>query len=223
MPPGAEVKERGSTLRFEASWQPRMVINAFGALCTAVVVVVFAVTKFAYGAWIVLILIPAMVVGFSSIHHHYRSLAARLSLDSHGAPPPITRHRVILTISGVHRGTLAALRYARSLSHDVTAVYVSIDPAEVEKVRAKWEMWGEGVRLVILDSPYRQLIGPLLEYIEAVDTMRQPNEVITVVVPQFVPHSWMSTLLHTQTAWWLRMALIFKPGTVIIDVPYQVE
>jgi hypothetical protein len=221
--PGTEVKERGSTLRFEGSWQSRMVINAFGAVCTAVVVVVFAVTKFAYGAWIVLILIPAMVVGFSSIHHHYRSLAARLSLDSHGAPPPITRHRVILTISGVHRGTLAALRYARSLSHDVTAVYVSIDPAEVEKVRAKWEMWGEGVRLVILDSPYRQLIGPLLEYIEAVDTTRQPNEVITVVVPQFVPHSWLSNLLHMQTAWWLRMALIFKPGMVIIDVPYQVE
>jgi amino acid transporter len=223
MQPGKEVKERGSTLRYEASWQPRMVINGFGAFCTAIVMCVFAVTKFAQGAWIVLILIPALAVSFTLIHRHYRNLAARLSLDWHGAPPPVSRHRVLLPIGGVHRGTLAALRYARSLSQDVTAVYVCTDPAEAEAVRHKWETWGEGVRLVILDSPYRQLLGPLLEYIEKVDATRQPNEVITVVVPQFVPRKWVHNLLHTQTAWWLRAALLFKPGLVIIDVPYQVD
>jgi len=221
--PGQEVRERGSTVRYEPGWQVRMVINGFGAVCTAMVVGVFVVTKFTQGAWIVSVLIPALVVMFSSIHRHYRHVAAHLSLEKHGVPPPVSRHRVILPIGGVHRGTLAALRYARSLSQDVTAVYVSIDAEEAEKVRVKWEIWGEGVRLVILDSPYRQMLGPLLDYIERMDAARQPNEVITVVVPQFIPRSWLANLLHTQTAWMLRVALTLRPGLVIVDVPYHID
>jgi hypothetical protein len=223
MPLGQVVQERGSTLRYEAGWELRMIVNAFGAVCTAIVMCVFAVTKFTDGAWIVLILIPAMVAATTLIHRHYRNVARRLSLESHGGAPPITRHRVILPISGVHRGSLLALRYARSLSQDVTAVYVSTEADEAEKMRSKWETWGEGVRLVILESPYRQMMGPLLEYIENVDSARQPNEVITVVVPQFVPRGWWANLLHTQTAWWLRMALVSRPGLVVTDVPYQVD
>jgi len=115
------------------------------------------------------------------------------------------------------------LQYARSLSNDVTAVHVSIDPEETEKLRRKWEKWGDGVRLVLLDSPYRLLAEPLLQYIEEIAHQRQPNEIITVVVPQFVPKRWYHNLLHTQTALWLRLALLFKPGIVITDVPYQVE
>ena len=221
--PGQEVKERGSTLRYEPGWQIKMVINGFGALCTLVVTFVFAVTKFSGGAWIVLLLIPAVVLLFSAIHRHYRLLAESLSLDHYGSPPHIYRHRVIMPISGVHRGTLTALRYARELSDDITAVHVSLDPEEAEKVRRKWETWGEGIRLVVLDSPYRLLLEPLLEYIEWLADHRQPNEIITVVVPQFVPRRWYYNLLHTQTAFWLRMALLFKPGVVITDVPYQVK
>jgi hypothetical protein len=129
---------------------------------------------------------------------------------------------VIIPISAVHRGTLAALHYAHSLSHDVTAVFVSMDPAEAEKVRQKWELWGDGVRLVILDSPYRLLLEPLLSYIEEISSQRQPNEIITIVVPQFIPRRWWNNLLHTHTAMLLRLALLFKPGIVITDVPYQV-
>jgi len=221
--PGQEVQERGSTLRYEPGWALKMVVNGFGAFCTAVVTVVFGVTKFRDGAWIVILLIPALVAGFFAIHRHYRNLAASLSLEHYGAPPRTARHRVILPISGVHRGTLAALHYARSLSDDVTAVHVSIDPAEAEKLQRKWEKWGEGVRLVVLDSPYRLLLEPLLGYIEEIIAQRQPNEVITIVVPQFVPRRWWHNLLHTQEAVWLRLALLFKPGIVITDVPYQVE
>jgi hypothetical protein len=130
---------------------------------------------------------------------------------------------VILPISGVHRGTLAALHYARSISDDVTAVHVPIDPAEAEGLRRKWEVWGDGVRLVMLESPYRLFFEPLLEYIEEVAAHRQPNEVITVVVPQFVPKHWWSNLLHTQTAIQLRLVLLFKPGIIVTDVPYHVE
>lgn len=221
--PGEEVRERGSTLHSEPGWGLKMVINGFGAFCTAVVMLIFAITKFRDGAWIVVFLIPVLVVMFSGIHHHYRSLASSLSLEHYGAPPHVSRHRVILPISGVHRGTLAALRYARSLSDDITAVHVSLDPTEAEKIQRKWDTWGEGVRLVILDSPYRLLLEPLLGYIEEIAAQRQPNEMITIVVPQFVPRRWWHNLLHTQTAFMLRLALLFKPGIMVTDVPYQVE
>jgi amino acid transporter len=221
--PGEEIKEQGSTLSFEDGWKLKMVINGFGAVCTFVVMLVFAITKFTGGAWIVIILTPTLVIIFYAIYQHYKDLAGHLSLDDYGAPPRVSRHRVIVPISGVHRGSLLALRYARALSSDVTAVHVSVDPEEAEKIKRKWEKWGEGVRLVILDSPYRLLLEPLLEYIEEVADQRQANEVITIVVPQFVPHQWYHNLLHTQAAFLLRLALLFKPGIVITDVPYQIR
>ena len=220
--PEQEVRERGSTLRYEPNWRIKMLINGFGAFLTAIVMLVFAITKFVDGAWIVLFLIPILVAIFSSIHRHYVHLAEHLSLAQYGAPPRVARHRVILLISGVHRGSLAALRYARSLTDDITAVHVSLDPEEAERLRQKWEIWGEGIRLVILDSPYRLLVEPLLEYIEEINSLRQPNEVITIVVPEFIPRHRYNNLLHTQTAFWLRLALMFKPGIVITNVPYQV-
>jgi amino acid transporter len=221
LPPGVEVKEPGSTLSYDPHWRLKMAVNLVGTTLTALVAVIFAVTKFEDGAWIVLILIPILVAGFSMIHEHYKRLAADLSLDEYGAPPRLGRHRVILPVSSVHRGTLAALEYAKTLSDDVTAVHVSMDPDEVPRIREKWEEWGEGVRLVVLDSPYRLLIEPLLEYIEEVNATRQPNDTITIVVPQFVPKTWWSNALHTQTAFMLGLALRFKPGVVITNVPYQ--
>jgi amino acid transporter len=218
--PGQEVHERGSTLRFDPNWRLKMVVNSFGALCTAVVTLVFAVTKFTTGAWIVLVLMPIIVVLFVIIHRHYRELASFLSLERYGMPPRIARHRVIMPVSGVHRGTLAALRYARSISDDITAVYVSMDPDEAEKLRRKWETWGEGIRLVILESPYRLLLEPLLQYIEELSAQRQPNEAITIVVPQFVPRRWWHNLLHSQTAMILRLLLLTKPEIIVADVSY---
>lgn len=223
MAPDEVLHAHSSELRHDPRWRVKMVVNGFGALCTAVVTGVFAVTKFRDGAWVVLILIPLIVWMFLAIHRHYRVLAARLSLEQFAGPPHLARHRVILALSGVHQGSLAALRYAQALSDDVTAVHVRIDPAEAEKVQHKWDIWGGGVRLVVLDSPYRLLIEPLLRYIEDIAAKRQPNEIITIVVPEFVPkHRW-ENLLHAQTATWLRLALLFKPGIVITNVPYQVE
>lgn len=221
--PGEEVREVGSTLHHDARWRAKMLVNGFGAICTAIVMVIFAVTKFADGAWLILILIPSLVVVFFGIHRHYRSLAKNLSLDKHGEPPQARRHRVILAVGNVHRGTLAALNYARLLSDDVTAVHVSTNPEDALKVKQKWESWGQDVRLVIVESPYRLLVEPLLQYIEEIERRRQPDEIITIVVPQFVPGRWYHNLLHTQTAFWLRLALIFKQGIVITDVPYQVK
>ena len=221
---GVVIVEPGSTLKYESGWQYRMVINGFGAICTAIVMVVFAVTKFREGAWVVLILTPILVTIFFSIHHHYKGLAKKLSLDNFGVIPPHTiRHRVIMPVSGVHQGTLAALRYARMLSDDVTAVHVTIEPADAEKVRQKWETWGEGVRMVMLDSPYRLFLEPLLGYVADIARQRQPGETITIVVPEFVSDNRLTAALHTNTADLLRSQLKRQHGIVIINVPYHVQ
>ncbi len=222
--PGEEKVERGSTLHFVKDWRLKMFINGFGALCTAVVMMVFAVTKFLDGAWVVLILIPALVMVFWFIYQHYRNLAKALSLENFGViPPQVTRHRVIMPVSGVHQGTLAALRYARILSDDITAVHVTIEPAEADKVRQKWKKWGEGVRLVMLDSPYRLFIEPLLAYIADIAQQRQPGETITIVVPKFVSNNSVSGVLHTNTADLLRTHLMNQRGIIITSVPYHVD
>jgi amino acid transporter len=222
--PGEQIKEPGSTLVYERNWVGKMIVNGFGSICTFVVMIVFASTKFRDGAWVIVLLTPLLVTGFFAIHHHYKDLARRLSLESaDSAMPRVKRHRVILPIAGVHRGTMAALAYARSLSDDVTAVHVSLDEAEATKIRSRWDFWGDGVRLVVLDSPYRLMLEPLLDYIEEVSAKRQPNETLTIVVPQFVPRRAWHNLLHMQTALMLRMALLFKPGIIVIDVPYHVD
>jgi amino acid transporter len=221
--PGEQRKERGSLLEPDRRWRLTMVVNGVGAVITALVTFVFALTKFTSGAWVVLIVIPVLVAVFYAIHLHYKRLAVALSLDAFGPPARVDRHRVILAMSGVHRGTVAALHYARSLSHDVTAVYVAIDAEAASALQEKWGLWGAGVRLVILNSPYRLLVEPLVGYIREVAASRQTNEVITIVVPQFVPERRWHNLLHAQTAILLRFALLFEPGVVITNVPYQVR
>jgi amino acid transporter len=221
--PGEEIVEPGSTLRFDPLWKLKMVTNGFGALCTAIVMLVFAITKFHDGAYVVLILIPVLVATLWLIHRHYSGLARRLSLENYGEPPPYTgRHRVIVPVSNLHQGSLAALRYANMLSDDVTAVHISIEPAETERVQQKWGTWGKATRLVIVDSPYRLFLEPLLGYIEEIIASRQPNETITIVVPQFIPSKQVFNALHMQTAEMLRKELLSKPGVVITDVPYQI-
>jgi amino acid transporter len=222
--PGVEVTERGSTLRYDPHWVVKMVTNSVGAVATFIVMIVFAVTKFTQGAWIVLLITPILVGIFFGIHRHYRSVAQRLSLDHYTEPAPhVMRHRIIMPVSGVHQGTLEGLRYARLLSHDVTAVHVAIDPAETEKLQMKWNTWGDGVRLLILDSPFRLFAEPLLQYIDEILAQRQTNEVITIVVPQFVAGSPLVSTLHMNTANMLRKELLNTPGIVITDVPYQVS
>jgi hypothetical protein len=127
-----------------------------------------------------------------------------------------------MPVSGMHQGTMEALRYAKLLSDDVTAVHISMDPDETEKVQRKWKTWGEGTRLIILDSPFRLFIEPLLEYIKEILESRQPNETITIVVPQFIPSKRWHQALHMRTADFLRQELLSKPGVVVTDVPYQV-
>jgi hypothetical protein len=219
---GEEIVQQGGVVRFDPKWRFKLAINGLGAVVTAVVMIVFAVAKFAQGAWVIVLLVPTLVVIFFRIHHHYKDVARHLSLESYGAPARVRRNRVLLLIGGVHSGSVHALRYVRSLSQDVTAVYVATDPAEAEKVKAKWEQWGDGMRLVIIDSPYRRLIEPLLDYIDELAAGRQPQEMLTIVVPQFVPAHWWQRFLHMNTAQILQQALLRKRDIVVMEVPYHV-
>jgi amino acid transporter len=220
---GEEIVQQGGVVRFDPKWKQKLVVNGFGAVLTFIVMIVFAATKFRDGAWIVVLLIPTLVLIFFRIHHHYRHVAKNLSLETYGEPSQILRNRVILLIGGVHRGVLHALKYARSLSDDITAVYVAIDPVETEKVIKKWQYWGDGVRLQIIDSPYRRLIEPLKGYINHMASMTSPNQMLTVVVPQFIPEHSIYNILHMNTAELLRKSLIQRQDIVIMEIPYHLD
>jgi hypothetical protein len=205
-----------------AGWHGLALLNGVGMLTTLGVLGIILVTRFTRGGWIVVILIPAIVWVFLRIHTHYQNTAAQLSLEDYGAPPRIRRHRVVVPIAGVHRGVLEALNYARSLSNDVTAVYVETDPEATAKMREKWARWGDGVRLEVLSSEYRSIVEPLIRYLDRLDAY-QRDDIITVVMPQFLPSRWWHNILHNQTAMLLRLALLFRRSMVVTDVPYRLK
>ena len=143
--------------------------------------------------------------------------------DHFHLPPHIVRHRILVPVNGIHQGTLTALRYAHSLSNDVTAVHIAMDQKEAESLEQQWATWGEGVRLVALESPHNMVLEPLLDYIQKIMALRQENEIITIVVPQSIRPRWWSNLMRTQMAVLLRLSLPFETGIVITDVPYSLE
>ncbi len=209
----------------ESGWQRDVVINGIGAVATGVVLVVIAATKFAHGAWIVVLLIPLMVRVFLAIRHHYELVRRQLSIKTPDLPlpQPVRRHRVIVPISGVHRGTLKALHYAQSVSDDVTAVMVDVEPERTERVRERWNQLNTPVPLVVLPSPYRSVQGPLLSYIDQVSASLEKGDALTIVLPEFVPRRSWHYLLHNQTALMLKAALLYRRtehNEIIVDVPY---
>jgi amino acid transporter len=204
-------------------WRRNAMINAVGGTVTLVVFMIILITRFVSGAWIVIVLMPAFALLLLRIHGHYQRIAQSLSLEAYTSANRPHNPIVIIPISGVHRGVLKALKFARSLSPDVTAVYVETSSAEGKKVREKWEQWGDGIRLISLESPYRSMVGPLLEYLNQVRDERQRDDIITVVLPQFIPAHWWENLLHGQSAWLIRLALLFREDYIVIDVPYHIE
>ncbi len=209
-------------LEKKSHWRKSLAINGVGAVSTFIVLMVFIVTKFLHGAWIVVVLIPLLVVMFLRIHRHYFEVAQQLSTEGLEALRPI-RHEVIVPISGLHRGVIAALEYAKSIApHHVTAIYVNLDDETTQKLREKWQQWGSGVNLVVVASPYRSLLRPLLNYVDRVKRSSH-GEVVTIVLPEFVPARWWQNLLHNQNTLFLKGALLFKRGVVVTNVPYHLE
>ncbi|MBA3945424.1 MAG: APC family permease [Herpetosiphonaceae bacterium] len=202
-------------------WHVSAVVNGVGAVATLVVLLIIGSTKFLEGAWLVVLLIPVLVLVFIGIHHHYSNVADQLSLKGMEPPPPL-RNTVVVPISTMHRGVVNALQYAKAISNDVTAVHVSDDPEEAKKLQEKWVKWGDGVPLEIIESPYRSLMRPLIKYIEDVDA-KYDNDVVTVVLPEFVTPKWWQYFLHNQTSLQLKGALLFNKDIVVTSVPYRLR
>jgi amino acid transporter len=206
----------------QRGWRWRAALNGLGAVATGVVAVVVGVAKFALGAWVVLFLIPLLITVMWLIHRHYRGVEEAVSADLEDARLPRTTPRVIVPISRLDQPAINALAYARSISNDVTAVHVADDAADIEKMRSLWNEWGGPVKLIILESPYRALIAPLLAYIDAAEAADGARPT-TVVLAEFVPRHLWEYPLHNQTALRLKLHLFFRPNTVVIDVPYHLR
>ncbi len=203
----------------EPGWRSSAAINGFGAIVTGVVLVIVAMTKAAEGAWIILVMIPVLVGIFEITRRHYDHVAAELTLRG-WRPEPAGRHVVIVPIGGLQRAVVKALLYARTLATDVRAVYVELDPSATDALRRQWSEWGQGVELVVLESPYRSLMEPLLDYIEDLQET-EPAAYVTVILPEFVPRRLWQHLLHNQHALLIKGALLFKPNVVVTSVPYH--
>jgi amino acid transporter len=200
-------------------WRTSAAINGFGAIVTAIVLVIVAMTKAAEGAWIIILMIPVLVTVFAVTRRHYDHVASELTLRGWTLEPG-GGHTVVVPIGGMQRAVVQALRYARMLSTDVRATYVEIDPAATDALRRQWSEWGQGASLVVLDSPYRSLMEPLLEYIEQLKRA-DPNGFVTVILPEFVPQRLWQHLLHNQHALLIKGALLFKPNVVVTSVPFH--
>ena len=213
----------------EPGWRWKAVINGIGALATGTTVVIIGASKFVEGAWITILLIPLLVVGFMKIRQHYREVASQLSLR--GLPPslkPYPPSRVVIPISGVHRGIVEAVDFAQSISKDVTGVFVELEPGSARQVCAMWSRWWPDIPLVVLSSPYRSLIGPLLDFLDETDRKHNDGQLAAVVLPEFVPARWWHNLLHNQTSWLIKTTLIYRRRhlgyqRVIIDIPYHLR
>lgn len=204
------------------NWKKSLAINAVGALATFVVLCVFIATKFIHGAWIVVVVIPLLVLLFRAIHKHYVMVAKQLSTEGLDQIRPI-KHTVVVPISGIHRGVVNALQYARSIASDrVQAVYVDFEEEATASLKDKWERWGAGVQLVVLPSPYRELTRPLLRHIHRLKR-ENSDDIITIVVPEFIPARWWQHFLHNQSSLLLKGSLLFKKGVIVTSIPYHLE
>ncbi len=207
------------------NWSIYAFLNGFGALVTGIVVIVIIIAKFMLGAWIVTILIPLIIVWFLSVHSHYKNMSIQLKLppESYGGKikdQPDRHNIVIVPISGVSRVVENTLKYARTISNDIRAFYVSVDKESDRKIKEKWD---PGIPLIIRYSPYRTIVDPILEFIEEVKKEKGQDDFITVLIPEFETKRLWHRTLHNQTSWILRRYLVHEKDVVISVVPFQLE
>ncbi|HET9051892.1 MAG TPA: amino acid permease, partial [Candidatus Dormibacteraeota bacterium] len=205
----------------EPGWRPALVMNFMGMCATALVLVITAYEKFTSGAWIVILLIPALVLLFKTVHSHYNEVS-----DLQATETPTSPDRVepvcIVPVADLNGPALQSLALARRISDTVIAVHINDDQDAIARLRTKWTAWGDHVPLTIIDSQYRAVVRPLMQYIAEIDRQR-PGDTIVVVLPELVATKWWHQVLHNQTALRLKAALLFRPGTVVISVPYHLR
>jgi amino acid transporter len=213
----------------QPGWRVKALVNGIGALTTAMTVIIIGYSKFLEGAWITILIIPILVVGFQNIYKHYQGIRKQLTLR--GLPPslrPLPVPRLVIPVSGVHRGTIDAINFARTISKDVTAVYIELEPENTHDVQEMWERWFPDIPLVVRSSPYRSIIGPLLDFLDETDRQHHDGQLAALVLPEFIPARWWQSLLHNQTSWLIKTALLYRRRQlgfqrVIIDIPYHLR
>ncbi|MBI4213097.1 MAG: APC family permease [Chloroflexi bacterium] len=208
------------TLR-ESGWHYRAAVNGLGATATGTVMVVVGVSKFALGAWMVMVLIPALIGLMWAIQTHYWKVEDALTPDRGDELPQARPPNVVVPVGRVDRAALHALAFARTMSPNVVALHVTDDPADGDALSRRFERWVGAMPLVVVESPYRALVQPIVAYVDAL-RRQEPDRQIAVVLSEYVPHHFWEYPLHNQTALRLKLALFFRPNTVVVDVPYQV-
>ncbi|MGH8985569.1 MAG: APC family permease [Acidimicrobiia bacterium] len=206
----------------EPGWKPKAVFQGIGAVGTFIVLIIVAVTKFTSGAWVSIVVISMIILLFKGIHRHYQTVGAGLRVPPDFRPRRMN-HTVVVLVGSVHRGVLEALAYARSLApNHLVAVTVVSDEEGQESIESAWAERAIDVPLEIVYDPYRELTGPIMRYVDEIDA-RWENDIVTVLIPEFVVKHWWSHLLHNQSALILKGRLLFRKGTVVTSVPYHLE
>jgi hypothetical protein len=204
----------------DRGWRRRAILNGVGAVATGVVSIIQVVTKFTTGGWIIVLIIPAIILLLRAIHRHYTEFGEEIRFLGQSPINPL-HHTVIVPVNGISKATAGALVYATTISDEVLAVYVEVDSRDTARMEREWEAWDIGVPLVVVPSPYRSILKPLVEYVENL-RMVTPGELVTIVVPEVVPRRWWEHLLHNKTALYIRTAFLFKPNVVVTAIPYLV-
>ncbi|GGO85165.1 APC family permease [Wenjunlia tyrosinilytica] len=215
----AATTDRSARLRMRHS----QAINAVGACMTGIVLVIVLITKFTHGAYIVIIAMPLIFMAMKGVQGHYDRVAEELRIAPGARPDPPSRIYAIILVSKIHAPTLRAVGYAHAIhAQTVEALTVSVDPAETEELREQWEAHDMGVPLKILDSPYREVTRPVLDYVGSRRT-ESPRDTVNVIIPEYVPGRWWEQILHNQSALRLKGRLLFTPGVTVTSVPYQLR
>ncbi|MEY2567549.1 MAG: hypothetical protein QOE35_2078 [Actinomycetota bacterium] len=206
----------------EPHWRRNAAINVVGAIATFVVLLIVAITKFLGGAWLSIVVVMIVIAVFVAIHRHYQRVGRELAIEPEQVRPERLNHTVVILVGRVHKGVLKALDYAKSLRpNHLVAVYVAFEDDDREGIQEEWEKFRLDVALEIVHSPYRELVDAVEEYLDELDA-RWDNDTVTVVIPEFVVGRWYQQALHNQSALALKLALLFRPGTVVTSVPYHV-
>jgi len=208
----------------EGNWKYSLFINGFGAIVTAIATIILLLEKFTEGAWLVVAGIFGIMWVFRKIKCHYISVARQLILPAspQAFSQPVIEHTVVVLVSSLHRGTLPALRYARTISSRIEAIHVELRPDLTKRLVDAWDDWGQGVPLTVLKSNYRSVVQPLMEYIEEVDD-RYPDDMVTVIIPEFVTKKFWHNILHNQSSLLIKAMLAFRPNKVVTSVRYFLE
>jgi amino acid transporter len=203
-------------------WQRKAIINGIGAAVTFFVVIIFSITKFEEGAWIVVVITPLMLWVITKISKHYDSVAKQLKIEI-TEPIPSTDTVIIIPVAGIHKVVVSTISYAKSLTPNIIAFYVAFSHEDAKKMEDKWDKWNPGVRLVVVTSRYRTLIKPLIEFIDRIDNHYKHQKKLTVLLPEFITHKWWHRLLHNQSAFRIRSILLNRKDLVVSTVPFHLK